>query len=200
MGEERQMADLYMMRHGQTLFNLRHMIQGWCDAPLTELGIGQARVAGEYFKNKGITFDHAYSSTAERACDTLELVCDMPYERVKGLKEMNFGKYEGQSEAMNPPLPYLDFFKKYAGGESQDEVQERMVKTVGEIMAQEGHESVLIVTLAAIRELAGFLDADGVEGILNELVSYELSDEKAEQVSAMRKALQQLDWDFLGGV
>ncbi|MBR1636022.1 MAG: histidine phosphatase family protein [Lachnospiraceae bacterium] len=194
------MADLYMMRHGQTLFNLRHMIQGWCDAPLTELGIGQARVAGEYFKNKGITFDHAYSSTAERACDTLELVCDMPYERVKGLKEMNFGKYEGQSEAMNPPLPYLDFFKKYAGGESQDEVQERMVKTVGEIMAQEGHESVLIVTLAAIRELAGFLDADGVEGILNELVSYELSDEKAEQVSAMRKALQQLDWDFLGGV
>ncbi len=53
---------------------------------------------------------------------------------------------------------------------------------------------------AAIRELAGFLDADGVEGILNELVSYELSDEKAEQVSAMRKALQQLDWDFLGGV
>ena len=54
--------------------------------------------------------------------------------------------------------------------------------------------------LAAIRELAGFLDADGVEGILNELVSYELSDEKAEQVSAMRKALQQLDWDFLGGV
>ena len=159
------MADLYMMRHGQTLFNLHHMIQGWCDAPLTELGIGQARVAGEYFKNKGITFDHAYSSTAERACDTLELVCDMPYERVKGLKEMNFGKYEGQSEAMNPPLPYLDFFKKYAGGESQDEVQERMVKTVGEIMAREGHESVLIVTHgAALANFARYYDDKAAEG------------------------------------
>ena len=30
---------LYLMRHGQTLFNLQHKIQGWCDAPLTPLGI-----------------------------------------------------------------------------------------------------------------------------------------------------------------
>lgn len=29
---------LYLMRHGQTLFNKRHRIQGWCDAPLTDLG------------------------------------------------------------------------------------------------------------------------------------------------------------------
>lgn len=29
------MKTLYLMRHGQTLFNLQHKIQGWCDAPLT---------------------------------------------------------------------------------------------------------------------------------------------------------------------
>ena len=29
--------DLYLMRHGQTLFNVRRRIQGWCDSPLTEL-------------------------------------------------------------------------------------------------------------------------------------------------------------------
>ena len=39
----------YLMRHGQTLFNLRRKIQGACDSPLTELGIKQARTAGEYF-------------------------------------------------------------------------------------------------------------------------------------------------------
>ena len=33
---------LYLMRHGQTLFNVRRKVQGWCDAPLTKLGIGQA--------------------------------------------------------------------------------------------------------------------------------------------------------------
>ena len=93
---------LYLMRHGQTLFNARKKIQGWCDAPLTELGIKQAKIAGKYFKDNNIVFDHAYSSTSERACDTLELVCDLPYHRVKGLKEWNFGIYEGESEDLNP--------------------------------------------------------------------------------------------------
>ena len=52
---------LYLMRHGQTLFNLRRKVQGWCDAPLTNLGVKQAIIAGEYFKSNNITFDHAYS-------------------------------------------------------------------------------------------------------------------------------------------
>ncbi|WRK52458.1 histidine phosphatase family protein [Coprobacillaceae bacterium CR2/5/TPMF4] len=31
------MKDLYLMRHGETLFNQRRKIQGWCDSPLTEV-------------------------------------------------------------------------------------------------------------------------------------------------------------------
>ena len=64
------------MRHGQTLFNKRHLIQGWCDSPLTDFGIYQAQVAAQYFKEHGIIFDSAFSSTSERACDTLEIVTD----------------------------------------------------------------------------------------------------------------------------
>ena len=161
------MADLYIMRHGQTMFNKYHMIQGWCDSPLTEIGIEQARIASRYFEDRGIIFDHAYSSTQERACDTLEIVTKnaMPYERIKGLKEMNFGRYEGHSEAMNPPLPYLDFFKKYAGGESQDDVQKRMVKAVGDLMKRDGHESVLMVTHgAALANFARYYDHLADEG------------------------------------
>ena len=62
------MKHLYLMRHGQTLFNVYRRIQGWCDSPLTELGIHQAKLARE--KLKYIPFDHYYSSTSERACDT----------------------------------------------------------------------------------------------------------------------------------
>ena len=40
------MKTLYLMRHGQTMFNVAHKIQGWCDAPLTDLGRAQAEVAG----------------------------------------------------------------------------------------------------------------------------------------------------------
>ena len=138
---------LYLMRHGQTLFNLRHKVQGWCDAPLTDFGIYQAKVAGQYFKDAGITFDDAYSSTQERACDTLELVTDgkISYKRIKGLKEWNFGTFEGESEDLNPPLPYGDFFVTY-GGESQEQVQARMATTVLKLMQETDGQSVLMVS------------------------------------------------------
>ena len=136
---------LYLMRHGQTLFNARKKIQGWCDAPLTELGIKQAKIAGKYFKDNNIVFDHVYSSTSERACDTLELVCDLPYHRVKGLKEWNFGIYEGESEDLNPPLPYGDFFVNY-GGEGELQMRQRIADTLLEIMQKEDHKVVLAVS------------------------------------------------------
>ena len=140
---------LYLMRHGQTLFNVRRKIQGFCDSPLTEERIRQANIVAEYFKD--IKFDHAYSSTSERCCDTLEIVTNnsIPYTRLKGLKEMNFGTFEGESEDLNPKGPegYNTFFVPY-GGESIDEVKERMVKTCTEIMENEDHEVVLAVSHA----------------------------------------------------
>ena len=139
---------LYLMRHGQTLFNLQHKIQGWCDSPLTELGIKQAKVAEKWFKDHDITFDHAYSSTSERCCDTLELVTDMPYVRTKGLKENYYGELEGESERLNSHLTPKDcetFYLQYKG-ESSNTTRDRMVKTLTEIMNKEDHHSVLAVS------------------------------------------------------
>lgn len=137
----------YLMRHGQTLFNLRRKMQGHCDSPLTELGIKQAEIAGEYLKN--INIDHAYSSTLERCCDTLEIATkgSVPYVRLKGLKEMNFGVFEGESEDLKPRSEeyYENFFVDY-GGESASQVRERMVKTCTEIMEQDDHNIVLAVS------------------------------------------------------
>ncbi|WP_296875675.1 histidine phosphatase family protein [Thomasclavelia sp.] len=139
---------LYLMRHGETLFNVRKKIQGWCDSPLTENGIKQAKVAGEYFKKQGIVFDHAYASTLERASDTLELVCNLPYTRLKGLKEWNFGLFEGESEDLNPPLPYGDFFVAY-GGEGELQMRQRMADTLTEVMNKKDHQVVLAVSHGA---------------------------------------------------
>ena len=99
------MTTIYLMRHGQTLFNVQKRIQGWSDSPLTEVGIEQAKQAGNYLRKLGLTFNSLYCSTAERASDTLELVTGRTvYKRLKGLKEMNFGAYEGQQEYLHPPL------------------------------------------------------------------------------------------------
>lgn len=72
---------LYLMKHGKALFNVLHKIQGWYDLSLTEKGIEQAKKAGQWFQDNQIIFDHAYSSTSERYCDTMELVTDIPYQR-----------------------------------------------------------------------------------------------------------------------
>lgn len=140
---------LYLVRHGQTLFNLRKKIQGWSDSPLTEVGIMQAQIVAQYFKNNNIKFDHAYSSTQERASDTLELIVDIPYERLKGLKERNFGIFEGESEDLNPPLPYNDYFKTF-GGEGEMELRNRITTTLKAIMGREDHQTVLAVSHGAI--------------------------------------------------
>ncbi|EHR32608.1 histidine phosphatase family protein [Helcococcus kunzii] len=142
------MKSLYLVRHGQTLFNRQKKIQGWCDSPLTELGVKQAEIAGKHVEKLGLKFDAAFSSTAERACDTLEIMVDMPYKRVKGLREWNFGDLEGEGEHLNPPLPYRDFFVQF-GGEDEFEFQKRMVDTITEIAENTEGENILIVSHGA---------------------------------------------------
>lgn len=138
---------LYLMRHGETMFNEKKKIQGWTDSPLTELGKVQALKAKAWFDENGIVFTDAACSTSERASDTLELVTSLPYVRLKGLKEMNFGKFDGESEALNPPLEAYDtFFAVYGGGETRAQVGKRMNETLTRLMEQEGHESVLVVS------------------------------------------------------
>ena len=75
---------LYLMRHGETLFNELKLKQGWSDSPLTENGIEQAKKVAEYFKKNNIIFKSAYSSTQERATDTLKIVTDADYVQLKG--------------------------------------------------------------------------------------------------------------------
>ena len=131
--------DLYLMRHGQTLFNEQKRVQGACDSPLTQAGREQAARAGRFFVEHGVEFGALFLSTQERASDTLELVTGRTdYERVKGLKEWNFGLFEGQPEFLQPQrrpgaLSFEDLHVPY-GGESADQVGQRMKSALTEIM------------------------------------------------------------------
>ena len=117
--------------------------------------------AGAYFREQGIQFDHVYSSTSERCCDTTELIVPgVPYEHVKGLKEWNFGKFEGITEDLNPEHPFGDFYVQF-GGEDEMEFRDRLVRTVTELMRRPEHESVLMVSHGAA--IAQFPRAFGVD-------------------------------------
>lgn len=164
---------LYLMRHGQTLFNVQNKIQGWCDSPLTELGKAQCRIAGEYFTRSGITFDHLYCSTSERCSDTLELCVGpgRPYTRLKGLKEWNFGVFEGKDQCLQPKPPYGDFYVPF-GGESEQQLVQRMVSTLQGVMDKADHQVVLAVSHGGacanfIRHFAPYNEVQYQPGIPN---------------------------------
>lgn len=139
------MVTLYLMRHGQTLFNAMNLEQGQCDSPLTKQGIQQALKAREWYLSNEVHFDAVYSSTSERACDTAELVANMPYQRVKGLKEIFLGTKEATPCGESPTWPYGDYFVKF-GGEDLDAFRNRFYGAIKEIADRHDNETILIVS------------------------------------------------------
>lgn len=163
------MKTIYLMRHGETLFNIMDVNQGQCDSPLTENGIRQAQTARDWFTAHHVQFDAVYSSTSERACDTAEIVSGgMPYTRCKGLKEIFLGTKEASPNCDNPPYPYGDYFVQF-GGEGLDTFTQRIYHTVSDIAAQDAGATLLLVTHGmAIRRFLTMVPApqDGIRGFI----------------------------------
>lgn len=96
---------LYFMRHGKTILNTLTRVQGWCDSPLTDAGVQVAKDAAAGLAD--IKFDYVYSSDRLRAVETANIVLEankatgpMEVIPVEGLREINFGKYEGDLDAV----------------------------------------------------------------------------------------------------
>ena len=147
---------LYAMRHCETLFNAQHKSQGWCDSPITPRGIEQCRIAGEELARRGVEFDHFYTSTSERCCDTMELVCQAafgevkPYERKKGLRECGFGIFEAKDDFIEPGFGpggnlVRSMVMEGGGGETSQQVIDRISGCLSEIMADPDTHNVLMV-------------------------------------------------------
>ena len=54
------MMEIYMIRHGETMWNQQHRLQGRKDIPLNDVGLAGARIAAEALKD--IHFDRVFSS------------------------------------------------------------------------------------------------------------------------------------------
>ncbi len=118
---------LYIIRHGRTDWNDKHILQGKNDIPLNENGIKMAEeAAGKY---KDIHFDICFCSPLVRAKKTAEILMEgrnIPIIFDDRLKEMNFGIYEGVHNSFEQPGCYVKVFfnepEKYLeppeGGES----------------------------------------------------------------------------------
>lgn len=147
------MKKLYLLRHGQTEFNVKKLVQGRCDSPLTDLGRQQAGMAAAWLKAHGVVPDKVVSSPLGRAMATASLVAtellgaDADVEPCEGIIERCYGTFEeGPHDALptdvwDPGEDLIPF-----GGEGSQALQERMVDTLTNIMDADGIETLLAVS------------------------------------------------------
>ena len=89
------MRKLYLTRHGQTLFNAKKMMQGWCDSPLTLEGVESTIKTKQFIEENNLTFDQVYTSPLTRCLTTTQMITNQDFIMNQGLREWNFGDLEG---------------------------------------------------------------------------------------------------------
>ena len=98
------MKTFYVVRHGETQYNVRQLVQGWCDSPLTEKGVHQACAVGQRLRD--VPFAAARSGDLGRQQETANIIlsknCSETVPELhtdRRLRENYFGSFEGTEEA-----------------------------------------------------------------------------------------------------
>ncbi|WP_315118853.1 histidine phosphatase family protein [uncultured Clostridium sp.] len=161
-------TNLYLTRHGETLWNTQGRMQGWKDSPLTDKGALQAQLLGK--KLKDLDIDIIYSSPIGRASCTAEILKgnkNILIEFDDRLKEINMGKWEGMLREdiediykeelhnfWNTPQLY-----KPIEGETFNEVIDRTTSFIEEIVNKHKGKNILVVThTIALRSMLAYIE------------------------------------------
>jgi broad specificity phosphatase PhoE len=157
---------IWMVRHGESTWNERGLVQGQAEGPrLTAAGVRQSEAVAAQFQDR--TIGAIYSSDLERACQTAACIgsaLGLPVIHFEALRERCFGVHEGL------PLSSLetaasgiegdrvvDATARPEGGESLDEVYERVGAFLEWVDAQHVHGDVIVVSHGgAIRAMRAF--------------------------------------------
>jgi alpha-ribazole phosphatase len=159
------MSELWLVRHGQTDWNVEGRYQGQADMPLNSTGIAQAWALAE--KLAGKPFSAIFSSTLQRARQTAQILANrlgLPLHLDGRLAEIHQGDWEGmlvQEIATNYTSAWDQHNVNPAntrapGGESVAEVAARMRAAADDIahLYPEGHVLVVSHGLALATMLA----------------------------------------------
>lgn len=90
---------LYVVRHGETEFNQKGILQGNSDSALTDSAIKGAKMMGDFLKETD--FDMIISSPLGRALKTAEYICAQRKQNIIQMPlvmEMGFGHWQGRSK------------------------------------------------------------------------------------------------------
>ena len=128
--------EIFIVRHGETVWNKEKRLQGSTDIELNDNGRELARITGEALK--GVRIDKIYSSPLKRAYDTACLIKgdrDIPVIKDDRIKELCFGNLEGQVVSdmeSDPNSHFQNFFDaphKYIPDERGESLEELCKRT-----------------------------------------------------------------------
>lgn len=151
---------LFLIRHGQTDWNIKGEIQGSCDIELNVTGIKQAEELSNKILEGKYKFSKIYSSPQRRAVKTAEIlskVTNVEYISMEGLEKINLGEWQGLSWAQvkeKYPTEYKEWhvnprYTKPPKGESYQDMLQRVLISIHKII-DENCDDVVIVTHSAV--------------------------------------------------
>lgn len=140
---------IYVVRHGQTDWNLEGRFQGRMDIELNENGRNQAQRTKE--KLEGIKFDKVFSSPLKRAFETAKIITDESIEIDDRIIERCNGQLEGKlkTECKNM-VDFTDENEQKLGIESLSDFRGRITEFFDELGEKYAGKNVLVVTHAGV--------------------------------------------------
>ena len=140
------MTLLYLVRHGETDWNLAHRIQGSTDIPLNDTGREQAAITGRLLASR--EWDAVIASPLSRAYETASIIAGElglgDPEPLADLVERHYGEAEGLSyEEIDARFPGDTVVP---GRESREEVAERVVPALIALAERHPGQSLVVVS------------------------------------------------------
>lgn len=148
--------EIYVVRHGQTEYNVKNIFQGHVDVPLNTIGLQQAEEIAQKFKN--MKPDAILVSPLKRTIQTAEYISKItgtPISIEPCLIERSFGEMEGKPSRPDWNIQMmLDYEKNYAK-EHIEPIQalfKRVYRFLDEIIEKYKEKQVILVTHGAISQ------------------------------------------------
>ena len=145
---------IYLIRHGQTEYNLQNIVQGsGVDTDLNDRGRQQAQAFFDTYKH--VPFQKVYTSALKRTHQSVKRFLEMglPHEQLAGLNEISWGTKEGHKVTPTEDEYYHYMLKQWQlgdtslkidGGESPEDVVKRMQPAIDHIMSRTEEQTILI--------------------------------------------------------